>query len=101
MKPGKPLLVARRGEQWILGLPGNPVSSYVTAFLFLLPLLRAAGGRERAAARALIRAHRARRCPPAATGSSSSAPGWRAARSLRSAEQDSERAARAGRAPTR
>lgn len=44
MKPGKPLLVARRGEQWILGLPGNPVSSYVTAFLFLLPLLRRLGG---------------------------------------------------------
>ena len=41
VRPGKPLLVARRGPQWILGLPGNPVSSYVTAFLFLLPLLRA------------------------------------------------------------
>lgn len=44
MKPGKPLMVARRGRQWVLGLPGNPVSSYVTAFLFLLPLLRALGG---------------------------------------------------------
>lgn len=44
MKPGKPLLIARRGEQWIVGLPGNPVSSYVTAFLFLLPLLRKLGG---------------------------------------------------------
>jgi molybdopterin molybdotransferase len=44
MKPGKPLLVARRGKQWILGLPGNPVSSYVTAFLFLLPLLRKLAG---------------------------------------------------------
>lgn len=40
MKPGKPLLVARRGRQLVLGLPGNPVSSYVTAFLFLLPLVR-------------------------------------------------------------
>ena len=44
MKPGKPLMVARRNtgdsEQLILGLPGNPVSSYVTAFLFLLPLVR-------------------------------------------------------------
>lgn len=47
MKPGKPLLVARRGRQFILGLPGNPISSYVTAFLFLLPLLRALGGAER------------------------------------------------------
>jgi molybdopterin molybdotransferase len=44
MKPGKPILVARRGRQWILGLPGNPVSSYVTAFLFLLPLLRELAG---------------------------------------------------------
>lgn len=40
MKPGKPLLLARRGEAFVLGLPGNPVSSYVTAFLLLLPLLR-------------------------------------------------------------
>ncbi|MEN9718637.1 MAG: hypothetical protein RIQ99_1515 [Pseudomonadota bacterium] len=41
IKPGKPLLVARRGAQVIIGLPGNPVSSYVTAYLFVLPLLRA------------------------------------------------------------
>lgn len=40
IKPGKPLLVARRGRQVILGLPGNPVSNHVTAYLFLLPLLR-------------------------------------------------------------
>ena len=44
MKPGKPLLVARRGEAFVLGLPGNPVSSYVTGFLFLLPLLRRLAG---------------------------------------------------------
>jgi molybdopterin molybdotransferase len=44
MRPGKPLLVARRGRQWVLGLPGNPVSSYVTAFLFVLPLLRKLAG---------------------------------------------------------
>ncbi len=48
IKPGKPLMVAKRtgarGAQVILGLPGNPVSSYVTAFLFALPLLRAAMG---------------------------------------------------------
>jgi molybdopterin molybdotransferase len=44
MKPGKPILVARRGPQWILGLPGNPVSSYVSGFLFLLPLLRKLAG---------------------------------------------------------
>lgn len=44
MKPGKPIMVARRESQLILGLPGNPVSSYVTAFLFMLPLLRAMSG---------------------------------------------------------
>ncbi len=44
IKPGKPLLVATRGRQVILGLPGNPVSSFVTAFLFALPLVRAAQG---------------------------------------------------------
>lgn len=44
MKPGKPILVARKGTQVVLGLPGNPVSSFVTAYLFLLPLLRALAG---------------------------------------------------------
>jgi molybdopterin molybdotransferase len=48
IKPGKPLLVATRprtrGAQVILGLPGNPVSSFVTAFLFALPLVRKAMG---------------------------------------------------------
>ncbi len=45
IKPGKPVLVATRGSgrgtQLVLGLPGNPVSSHVTAYLFMLPLLRA------------------------------------------------------------
>ncbi len=44
IKPGKPLLVATRGNQVILGLPGNPVSSFVTAYLFALPLVRKAIG---------------------------------------------------------
>ncbi len=46
MRPGKPLLVARRGCQTVVGLPGNPVSSFVTAYLFVLPLLRRLGGAE-------------------------------------------------------
>ena len=41
IKPGKPLLVARKGRTLVLGLPGNPVSSHVTAYLFMLPVLRA------------------------------------------------------------
>ncbi|MFM5916906.1 MAG: molybdopterin molybdotransferase MoeA [Novosphingobium sp.] len=44
IKPGKPLLVARKGKTIILGLPGNPVSSHVTAYLFMLPLIRALAG---------------------------------------------------------
>ncbi|MGN6496903.1 MAG: molybdopterin-binding protein, partial [Tsuneonella sp.] len=44
MRPGKPLLVARKGAQWVIGLPGNPVSAFVTAYLFVLPLLRRLGG---------------------------------------------------------
>ncbi|MEM6856315.1 MAG: molybdopterin molybdotransferase MoeA [Pseudomonadota bacterium] len=48
IKPGKPLMIATRqghdGPQVILGLPGNPVSSFVTCFLFALPLVRAAMG---------------------------------------------------------
>ena len=44
IKPGKPLLVAQRGRQVILGLPGNPAAAFVTGFLFLLPLIRAALG---------------------------------------------------------
>lgn len=47
IRPGKPLLVARRGAQLVLGLPGNPASAFVTAFLFLLPLLRALQGAAR------------------------------------------------------
>lgn len=47
IKPGKPLLVAGNGKQMVIGLPGNPVSSMVTAYLFLLPLLRAMLGARR------------------------------------------------------
>ena len=54
MKPGKPVLVARRGQQWVVGLPGNPVSSYVTAFLFLLPLLRRLAGAAQPLPRAVM-----------------------------------------------
>jgi molybdopterin molybdotransferase len=45
MRPGKPLMLGRKGATRVLGLPGNPVSSYVCAQLFLLPLLAALQGR--------------------------------------------------------
>jgi molybdopterin molybdotransferase len=44
LRPGKPLMVARKDHRYIIGLPGNPVSSHVTAYLFVLPLLRALAG---------------------------------------------------------
>ena len=47
IKPGKPILVARQGTQLVIGLPGNPVSSFVTAFLFVLPVLRRLAGASR------------------------------------------------------
>jgi molybdopterin molybdotransferase len=35
LKPGKPMLAAILGRRVVLGLPGNPVSSYLNALLFL------------------------------------------------------------------
>jgi molybdopterin molybdotransferase len=35
----------RLGDMRVIGLPGNPVSSYVCAFLFLVPLIRKLCGR--------------------------------------------------------
>jgi molybdopterin molybdotransferase len=46
MRPGRPLMHGRLGATHVLGLPGNPVSSYVCAFLFLLPLVRRMCGRS-------------------------------------------------------
>ncbi|MBS7545471.1 molybdopterin molybdotransferase MoeA [Ancylobacter oerskovii] len=46
LRPGKPLMFGRfsggahAAETHVLGLPGNPVSAYVCALLFLRPLLR-------------------------------------------------------------
>ena len=44
MKPGKPLIAGTLGEAVLLGLPGNPSSAFVTATLFLLPLVRHLAG---------------------------------------------------------
>jgi molybdopterin molybdotransferase len=38
-------LHGRLGDMRVIGLPGNPVSSYVCGFLFLVPLIRALSGR--------------------------------------------------------
>lgn len=39
MRPGKPLMAGRLGDAVVLGLPGNPVSAFTTATLFLRPLI--------------------------------------------------------------
>jgi molybdopterin molybdotransferase len=44
MRPGKPLFAGRLGNAIVLGLPGNPVSAFVTAHIFLMPLLAHLGG---------------------------------------------------------
>src|ERR1700736_2110872 len=46
MRPGKPMMHGRLGTMRVIGLPGNPVSSYVCAFLFLVPLIRKLSGRK-------------------------------------------------------
>jgi molybdopterin molybdotransferase len=40
MKPGKPLAFGRRGRTPVLGLPGNPASSFLSFELFVRPGLR-------------------------------------------------------------
>jgi molybdopterin molybdotransferase len=45
LRPGKPMLHGRLGDMRVLGLPGNPVSAFVCAFLFLVPLIRGLAGR--------------------------------------------------------
>jgi molybdopterin molybdotransferase len=46
MRPGRPLMHGRLGGMAVLGLPGNPVSAYVCAFLFVVPLIRRLCGRS-------------------------------------------------------
>ena len=39
MKPGRPLAFGAVGEAFFIGLPGNPVSSFVTFLIFVRPFL--------------------------------------------------------------
>jgi molybdopterin molybdotransferase len=45
LRPGRPMMHGRLDNMHVLGVPGNPVSSYVCAFLFLVPLIRQLSGR--------------------------------------------------------
>ena len=46
MRPGKPLMFGHLGDTFLIGLPGNPVSSLVCAIIFLAPALRTLLGME-------------------------------------------------------
>ena len=46
LRPGRPMMHGRLAAMQVLGVPGNPVSSYVCAFLFLVPLIRRLSGRD-------------------------------------------------------
>ena len=50
LRPGKPTWFGNVLERPVLGLPGNPASALVCAYLFLRPLLEAMLGREPAVA---------------------------------------------------
>ena len=39
MQPGKPLIFGKRGKTYVFGLPGNPVSTMVCFYEFILPCL--------------------------------------------------------------
>ena len=56
LKPGKPTLFGTRGETLVFGLPGNPVSSFVTFLLFVRPALIALQGGDPELARVRGRA---------------------------------------------
>ena len=45
LRPGRPMMHGRLGDLQVLGVPGNPVSSYVCSVLFLVPLIRRLSGR--------------------------------------------------------
>ncbi|WEK43019.1 MAG: molybdopterin molybdotransferase MoeA [Candidatus Sphingomonas colombiensis] len=44
LRPGKPMMAGRRGDCMVIGLPGNPVSAFVTGLLFVRPLAAAIAG---------------------------------------------------------
>ena len=53
MKPGRPLAFGRVGNAAFIGLPGNPVSSFVTFLIFVRPFLLRTQGVQRVAPQAL------------------------------------------------
>jgi molybdopterin molybdotransferase len=56
VQPGKPLAFGRAGGTLLFGLPGNPVSSFVTFELFVRPVLRRLAGHADLSGRPRVRA---------------------------------------------
>lgn len=46
IRPGKPVVFGRAGRTFFFGLPGNPVSAYVTFELFVRPAIAVLGGAQ-------------------------------------------------------
>ncbi len=44
LRPGKPMMAGRLRDAVVIGLPGNPVSAFVTTLLFVRPLVAALAG---------------------------------------------------------
>jgi molybdopterin molybdotransferase len=44
LRPGKPLVFGRLAGKFFFGLPGNPISTYVTFALFVQPAVEILGG---------------------------------------------------------
>lgn len=53
MKPGRPLAFGKVGQAAFIGLPGNPVSSFVTFLIFVRPFLLKTQGHGEVAPRAI------------------------------------------------
>lgn len=54
VRPGKPIVFARRANTYYFGLPGNPVSTSVTFNLFVRPAIRAMQGETSPAAQTFL-----------------------------------------------
>ncbi len=54
IRPGKPLMFGTYGKKLVFGLPGNPVSSIVTAIITVLPAIRTILGMKNTAGEQMI-----------------------------------------------
>jgi len=46
VRPGFPMLLARVGDGWVAGLPGNPQSAVIALFTLVVPLIAGLTGRR-------------------------------------------------------